>query len=405
MCCETCEHCVAGEWNLCRRGGDLVGLGRDGGLAGWVDVPLANLVPAGERHRRRRSACSPSRWPSPCAASPSAGCVPTTPSSCSAPARSGCSPRRSLDMQTDRRRRLGPLRPPAASRRGTRRRRRRRDRRDGVGQERATERRHRDRRRDGVDARHRALRRPSWRHDRVLGTFPRREVDLFVAQLKEVAIQPSYAYGTTDGTRDFVTAAAAIASLRDVLPAVVTHRGPAPRRRRRVPDRWRQVDGRDQGRVRRRVAPTRSAVMARSASSDDLVVDRARRHAGRARSDRHGSGRSRAARGPAARPGDRLPGGRPMTGSSCRVPSRRPGGPPSARPARRWRRRSPPARRGQLVDGRRRHPPERDRGGDVAAEVGEGELLQRAEHEPAGPQRARQRMPAAAGDEVGRARR
>jgi threonine dehydrogenase-like Zn-dependent dehydrogenase len=60
----------------------------------------------------------------------------------------------------------------------------------------------------------------------VLGTFPRGEVDLFVAQLKEVALQPSYAYGTTDGTRDFVTAAAAIDALRDVLPAVVTHRVP-----------------------------------------------------------------------------------------------------------------------------------------------------------------------------------
>ena len=42
--CGTCEHCVAGEWNLCRRGGAGVGLGRDGGIADWVDVPASNLV-------------------------------------------------------------------------------------------------------------------------------------------------------------------------------------------------------------------------------------------------------------------------------------------------------------------------------------------------------------------------
>ena len=42
--CGTCEHCLADELNLCRRGGDLIGIGRDGGLASWVDVPVTNLV-------------------------------------------------------------------------------------------------------------------------------------------------------------------------------------------------------------------------------------------------------------------------------------------------------------------------------------------------------------------------
>ena len=43
--CGECEFCAARQWNLCRRGGDLIGLGRNGGLAEWVDVPLQNLTP------------------------------------------------------------------------------------------------------------------------------------------------------------------------------------------------------------------------------------------------------------------------------------------------------------------------------------------------------------------------
>ena len=66
--CGTCEHCLAEELNLCRKGGDLIGLGRDGGLAEWVDVPVENLVGA-RRCAGRTSVCSPSRWPSPSAAS------------------------------------------------------------------------------------------------------------------------------------------------------------------------------------------------------------------------------------------------------------------------------------------------------------------------------------------------
>ena len=60
----------------------------------------------------------------------------------------------------------------------------------------------------------------------ILGTFPRREVDLFVAALKEVTLVPSYAYAMTDGESDWARAASSLADLRDVLPAVVTHHLP-----------------------------------------------------------------------------------------------------------------------------------------------------------------------------------
>ena len=60
----------------------------------------------------------------------------------------------------------------------------------------------------------------------ILGTFPRREVDLFVAALKEITLVPSYAYAMSDGRSDWAGAATAIADLREVLPTVVTHQLP-----------------------------------------------------------------------------------------------------------------------------------------------------------------------------------
>ena len=60
----------------------------------------------------------------------------------------------------------------------------------------------------------------------ILGTFPRRDVDLFAAALKEVKLLPSYAYASSDGQPDFLRAADLIAELRDVLPPVVTHQLP-----------------------------------------------------------------------------------------------------------------------------------------------------------------------------------
>jgi len=45
VCCGRCDFCTTGRTNLCRRGGYGIGLGRDGGLADFVDAPLANLAP------------------------------------------------------------------------------------------------------------------------------------------------------------------------------------------------------------------------------------------------------------------------------------------------------------------------------------------------------------------------
>ena len=43
--CGRCEFCTSGRTNLCRRGGYGIGLGRNGGLAEFVDAPVGNLAP------------------------------------------------------------------------------------------------------------------------------------------------------------------------------------------------------------------------------------------------------------------------------------------------------------------------------------------------------------------------
>ena len=43
--CGRCEFCTSGRTNLCRRGGYGIGLGRNGGLAEFVDAPVRNLAP------------------------------------------------------------------------------------------------------------------------------------------------------------------------------------------------------------------------------------------------------------------------------------------------------------------------------------------------------------------------
>ncbi|MET1003696.1 MAG: alcohol dehydrogenase catalytic domain-containing protein [Acidimicrobiia bacterium] len=43
--CGRCEFCTSGRTNLCRRGGYGIGLGRNGGLAEFVDAPVSNLAP------------------------------------------------------------------------------------------------------------------------------------------------------------------------------------------------------------------------------------------------------------------------------------------------------------------------------------------------------------------------
>jgi alcohol dehydrogenase len=45
VACGTCEFCVRGAPNLCARGGPGIGLGRDGALADFVDVPARNVFP------------------------------------------------------------------------------------------------------------------------------------------------------------------------------------------------------------------------------------------------------------------------------------------------------------------------------------------------------------------------
>ena len=45
MTCGRCEFCTSGRTNLCRRGGYGIGLGRNGGLAEFVDAPVGNLAP------------------------------------------------------------------------------------------------------------------------------------------------------------------------------------------------------------------------------------------------------------------------------------------------------------------------------------------------------------------------
>jgi alcohol dehydrogenase len=45
VACGTCEYCIRGLPNLCGRGGAGIGLGRDGGLADFVDVPARNVFP------------------------------------------------------------------------------------------------------------------------------------------------------------------------------------------------------------------------------------------------------------------------------------------------------------------------------------------------------------------------
>jgi threonine dehydrogenase-like Zn-dependent dehydrogenase len=46
--CGMCEYCRTGEPQLCGQGGAGIGLGRDGGLADTLDVPVANLFPVAD---------------------------------------------------------------------------------------------------------------------------------------------------------------------------------------------------------------------------------------------------------------------------------------------------------------------------------------------------------------------
>jgi len=220
--CGTCEHCVADELNLCRRGGDLIGIGRDGGLASWVDVPVANLValPAdvgpgvgvlaepmavaarGVGHARLR--------PDDTVLVLGAGTIGLLTA---AVARTHID-RVVISARHDHQRAVaealglevideseaqawGKANKPRVVL-------------ETVGGTATT-----------LDTAVSVVRRGG--AIVILGTFPRREVDLFAAALKEITLIPSYAYASSDGEPDFARAVDAIAELRDVLPAVVTH--------------------------------------------------------------------------------------------------------------------------------------------------------------------------------------
>jgi threonine dehydrogenase-like Zn-dependent dehydrogenase len=47
--CGACEFCLIGEPQLCRRGGRGIGMGRNGGVAELVDVPVQNAFPVDQR--------------------------------------------------------------------------------------------------------------------------------------------------------------------------------------------------------------------------------------------------------------------------------------------------------------------------------------------------------------------
>jgi threonine dehydrogenase-like Zn-dependent dehydrogenase len=223
--CGTCEHCVADELNLCRRGGDLIGIGRDGALASWVDVPLANLVAlsdevgpgvgvltepmavavrgVGHAHVRRDDVVLvlgagtiglltaavarlhsdhvmiSARHDHQRAAAEALGLDVVAESDVHAWGKAN-KPRVVLETVGGSASTLDTA--IAVARRG------------------------------GIVV--------------ILGTFPRREVDLFSAALKEITLVPSYAYASSDGQSDWARAATAVADLRDVLPVVVTHQVP-----------------------------------------------------------------------------------------------------------------------------------------------------------------------------------
>jgi threonine dehydrogenase-like Zn-dependent dehydrogenase len=221
--CGTCEHCRAGEWNLCRRGGAGVGLGRDGGLADWVDVPVGNLVrldgsidatvgmltePTAVAVRGVGLAGIAAGDPVAVIGAGTIGLL------AAAVART-----RTDDVvlsvrhphQADAARRLGLETVPEADTMAWG-----KEARPVTVIETAGG--------DGrsLDTALRIARRGG--QVLVLGTFRTVGVDLFVALQKEVTIRPSYAYGNRHGTDDLTETAATLIELRHTIGPLVTHR-------------------------------------------------------------------------------------------------------------------------------------------------------------------------------------
>jgi L-iditol 2-dehydrogenase len=220
--CGTCEHCLVGEWNLCRRGGELIGMGRNGALAEWVDVPAVNLVALGDvgptvgmlaeplavavrgvglaelvasetvlvlgagtigllaalvARRTCEQVVVSARYPHQVAAAEALGLESIAESDVIG---------------------WGKQHRPAAVIETV----------DGSANTLS----------DGIKVAKRGGRMI------VLGTFAQPSVDMFSAQLKEISIRPSFAYGTRAGVDDFAEAAMVLAEHRHELPALVTHR-------------------------------------------------------------------------------------------------------------------------------------------------------------------------------------
>jgi threonine dehydrogenase-like Zn-dependent dehydrogenase len=220
--CGTCEFCVAEQWNLCRRGGDLIGLGRDGGLADWVDVPVRNLTPLSDTLSRSvamltepmavavRGVRHARIGPDDRVLVLGGGTIGLL---AAAVARS-----RSSDVtisvryrhQGDAAEALGvtvisdheafawgkQARPDTVI--------------ESVG---GTA--------DTLDTAISVARRGGTIV--VLGTFAKVPVDLFVASQKELVLRNSFAYGTSEGLSDFEEAARTLVELRDPLRNLVTH--------------------------------------------------------------------------------------------------------------------------------------------------------------------------------------
>jgi threonine dehydrogenase-like Zn-dependent dehydrogenase len=223
--CGTCEHCVAAELNLCRRGGDLIGIGRDGGLASWVDVPVGNLVPLdadvgpdvgvlaepmavavrGVGHARLAAGDIALVLGAGTIGLLTAAVARTRTDdvviSARHPHQRAAAEALGLDVVDEADvQGWGKANKPRAVL-------------ETVGGAAKT-----------LDTAVSVVRRGGTIV--VLGTFPRVDIDWLAAALKEITIRPSYAYATSDGEADFARGATALAELRDVLPPVVTHRLP-----------------------------------------------------------------------------------------------------------------------------------------------------------------------------------
>lgn len=222
--CGSCRHCQRREWNLCRRGGDLLGLGRDGGLSDWVDVPATNLVrlddgidpvlgmltePTAVAVRAVNIARLSAEDTAVVIGAGTIGLITAAMARLRLDAVTICARHphqaaaaRALGLDVISEGELQEwgksIQPTVVI--------------DSVGGTSgatlAT----------GLDIVRRGGRVV------VVGTFGSVEVDLFKAMLKEVAILSSYAYGTTSGRSDFEEAASRVEILRPVVDSLVTHR-------------------------------------------------------------------------------------------------------------------------------------------------------------------------------------